>query len=209
MTEKITGFWSSIPGILTGLAAVITAVTGLYVVIVQNSDKAPVQTDPTTSTGSENTQPPNFNTDTDSNNSGSGDSSSATSSSLSVPTDDPVHTASEKPADTSRPSEISQIKVVTAFATTGTLVDCNLFPTVNTTASLMGWSNYYQKQILSANGVKSRAMEPCNKTIDYRGMAHCKAPEDAQIRQALLETLQLCRTAGIEWQDINHSTIIK
>jgi len=30
MPEKSSGFWGSIPGILTGIAAVITATTGLY-----------------------------------------------------------------------------------------------------------------------------------------------------------------------------------
>lgn len=36
MADKAKGFWSSIPGILTGIAAVITATTGLYIAINGN-----------------------------------------------------------------------------------------------------------------------------------------------------------------------------
>ncbi len=96
----------------------------------------------------------------------------------------------------------------TSFPETGPLVDCILFPTVNNVTSLMNWSNYYHQQIITAGGAKRRASAPCNQAIDQRGMAHCKAPDNLEIRQALLETLILCRAAGIEWQDIQHSTII-
>ena len=37
MTDKPKGFWASIPGILTGLAAVITAMTGLFLAVNNNS----------------------------------------------------------------------------------------------------------------------------------------------------------------------------
>ncbi len=70
----------------------------------------------------------------------------------------------------------------------------------------MNWSNYYHKQIVAAEGKKQRATDPCNQAIDQRGMAHCKAPEDPEIRRALLEMLTLCRAAGIEWQNIKRST---
>ena len=36
MTHQAKGFWSSIQGILTGFAAVITAITGLYIAINDN-----------------------------------------------------------------------------------------------------------------------------------------------------------------------------
>ncbi|OUS01251.1 hypothetical protein A9Q90_10370 [Gammaproteobacteria bacterium 54_18_T64] len=84
------------------------------------------------------------------------------------------------------------------------LVDCRLFPTVNSTASLMSWSNYYHEKVLYERGDTSHA---CNKTIDYRGMAHCKEPNNMTVRQALYETLSRCRTAGIEWTDIKHSSL--
>jgi hypothetical protein len=72
----------------------------------------------------------------------------------------------------------------------------------------MSWSNHYHQQIIEAEGVTGRASHPCNKTIEHRGMAHCKAPYDSEIRQAMLATLTLCRAAGIEWQNIEHQTII-
>ncbi len=72
----------------------------------------------------------------------------------------------------------------------------------------MSWSDYYHKQIFTANGSKSCALDPCNHAIDYRGLAHCKSPEDTKVRLACLETLTLCRIAGIEWEEIPHTTII-
>jgi len=156
MTDEAKGFWSSIPGILTGIAAVITATTGLYMAIGNG-----------TTTG--------------------GDGGITTG-----PKGPPL-----KPDK--RPEELPQTNLKS-------LVDCQLFPTVNTTASLMSWSNHYQEQILSDADDKTHA---CNKTIDYRGMAHCKEPGNIEVRQALYETLTLCQAAGIEWTEIEHSAIQK
>ena len=186
MTEKASGFWSGMPGILTGIAAVITALTGLYAVMDKSSDKEQLPLQGATHQGQ-----------------------ITDASGFSPEAPEPEAQPKAQPKLQPREQSVTQnIRVVTAFPQTGPLLDCSLFPTVNTTASLMSWSNYYHKQIIAADGVKIRAVTPCNKTIDQRGMAHCKAPDDAEIRQALLETLQLCRTAGIEWQDIQHSTII-
>lgn len=175
MAEK-SGFWSSIPGILTGIAAVITALTGLYAVIGNSSDKPQMTKE----------EPVNLPD--------------------RKPGSTPVIKSANQEQQTTR--ETQALKVVTAFPKQGLLIDCDLFPTVNTTASLMSWSNYYHKQIIAAKGNKLRAEDPCNKSIDYRGMAHCKEPDNTKIREALLESLKLCRSAGIEWQDIQHSSII-
>ena len=70
---------------------------------------------------------------------------------------------------------------------------------VNSVDSLMSWLNHYHKIIVDAKTNNSRALESCNKTIDYRGMAHCKAPDNAEAHSVLLESLTLCRAAGIEW----------
>ncbi len=108
------------------------------------------------------------------------------------------------------PSESPKLQPQTStqFPQTGSLVDCARFPAVNTVASLLSWSKYYHKQVIAAGGINARAVGACNKTIDYRGMAHCKVPNDPEVRQALLETLTLCRKAGIEWTEIQHTTII-
>jgi len=156
MTDEAKGFWSSIPGILTGIAAVITATTGLYMAI-GNSTTAGGGTPPITKP------------------------------------DDPL------PKPDKKQKELPQTNLKP-------LVDCELFPTVNTTASLMSWSNHYQEQILYDADDKTNA---CNKTIEYRGMAHCKEPGNIEVRQALYETLTLCQAAGIEWTEIEHSTIQK
>ncbi len=158
MADEAKGFWSSIPGILTGIAAVITAMTGLYIATNNNTPEPPKTPEPIIEPAPKLTHKP----------SNTGDSS--------------AHETNLKP-----------------------LVDCQLFPTVNSTTSLMSWSNSYQKKIISDND-KSYA---CNKTIDYRGMAHCREPNNLAIRQALHETLTLCLAAGIEWTDIEHSPIQK
>ena len=164
MTDQPKGFWSSIQGILTGIAAVITAVTGLYLAI--NDDNTISQPD---KTGPDVTAPP------------------------SAP----------------KSSTVIQPQDKTPFPEIGALVDCTVFPTVNTVNTLMGWSNYYHKQIIAADGINKRAIDPCNQAIDQRGMAHCKQPDNIEVRNALLETLTLCRAAGVEWTNIKHSTIIE
>jgi hypothetical protein len=196
MTKQANGFWSSIQGILTGFAAVITAITGLYIAINgNNSDRQekPGNVEITS-------PPPAQNQET---------------------TITPKIVAKNKPAQiTQQPSLMQtagiapydsntekQFQEKPPFPETGPLIDCAVFPSVNTVASLMSWSDHYHKQVIAAKGVKSRATEPCNKTIDMRGMAHCKATDNPGIRLKLLETLTLCRAAGIEWTDITHSTI--
>jgi len=171
MVDEEKGFWSSIPGILTGIAAVITATTGLYMAI--NSNGA----DTTEGT----TTPPSI----------AAEKVSGSASPLG-----PEDIASLKASAIKDYEERPETRLKP-------LVDCQLFPTVNSTASLMSWSNSYQQQIISD---KDKAYA-CNKTIDYRGMAHCKEPNNLEIRQALHETLTLCRAAGIEWTDIEHSPI--
>ncbi len=179
MTDKTQGFWSSIPGILTGIAAVLTAFTGLYHVMNGGSSTAkpdlPVTGEP--------------------------------SPSPSPPIDNDGSMVHQGSGSTTKPVE-QQVREKVPFPETGPLVDCTLFPTVNNVTSLMSWSNYYHQQIITADGVKRRASDPCNQAIDQRGMAHCKAPDNLEVRQALLETLTLCRAAGVEWQDIQHSTIL-
>ena len=51
MSEEQKAFWSSLPGIFTGLATVVTAVTGLYIAVGKQSPAPPkepaaVQADP-------------------------------------------------------------------------------------------------------------------------------------------------------------------
>ena len=193
MADQPQGFWSSLQGILTALAGVITAITGLYIAI--NGDNADTQ--PNTNNVEVITP---LQTQTNEASITADKNPSETVQLTLQPQTTTAHPSTQsvqQPASTKQP-----------FPDTGPLVDCTLFPTVNTVASLMSWSNNYQKQIIAAEGSKRRATDPCNKTIDYRGMAHCKVPDDPQVRQALLETLTLCRAEGIEWQDIEHSSIL-
>ncbi|MCF6353844.1 MAG: hypothetical protein L3J26_01870 [Candidatus Polarisedimenticolaceae bacterium] len=190
MPEKSPGFWGSMPGILTGIAAVITATTGLYLAMKSENATAPVVQKPKEHIEVAVLPPTPVG------------ESTAKPGKVQVPQPHSTGTAASV-------SEVEpQIRVLPPFPERGPLVDCIYFPTVNTVASLMGWSNYYHKQIIAAEGKKQRAKDPCNQAIDQRGMAHCKAPEDLEIRRALLETLTLCRAVGIEWQNIKRSTII-
>lgn len=185
MAEPPQGFWSTLPGILTGFAAVITAATGLYIAVTNNHQpQAP----------DKKAENKDIGIDQDS--------------------DDPGESITRQMGNTASLNSVAndnttttRVKNLKPFAQTGPLVDCSQFPSVNTVSSLMSWSNYYHKQIISANGIKARAKDPCNKTIDYRAMAHCQAVNDASLRQPLLETLQLCRQAGIEWQDIQRTDL--
>ncbi len=184
MPEKSQGFWGSIQGILTGIAAVITATTGLYLAMKSESTTAPPPQKPRVDI--EVAAPPSTPVG-------------------GVIGEEPVQKGAQP---VPQPVSVEPVRQVRPFPKRGSLVDCIYFPTVNSVASLMSWSNYYHKQIVAADGKKQRALDPCNQAIDLRGRAHCEAPDDPEIRQALLETLTLCRAVGIEWQDIEYSTII-
>ncbi len=192
MADQPQSFWSSLQGILTAFAGVITAITGLY--IAMNGDNSDTQA------GANDVE---ITTQLQTQ-----DKEATTTKPDKTPTRVIQTTPQTITAQTVTNSVKHPVPTKAPFPATGPLVNCAVFPTVNSVSSLMSWSNNYHKQIIAADGVKRRATDPCNKTIDYRGMAHCKVPDDAKIRQALLDTLTLCRAAGIEWQDIQHSTII-
>ena len=195
MTDQSKGFWSSIQGILTGIAAVITAVTGLYLAI--NGD---------------NTISQPAITDVEVTASSSAQATETTIKTEKNPTQIIQQPLRQQPGievTAAKSSTVIQPQDKTPFPEIGALVDCTVFPTVNTVSSLMSWSNYHHKQIIAADGINKRAIDPCNQAIDQRGMAHCKQPENIEVRNALLETLTLCRAAGVEWTDIKHSSIIE
>lgn len=175
MSDDSKGFWASIPGVLTGAAAVITAVTGLYLAVNDNfsSDKPEVPAEPDT------THP--------------------------LPSPTPAIAPIVKPMGTAEIIE-DEKDVHDKLPDSGMhdLVDCKLFPTVNSVGSLMSWSDHYQQEIIAANNSNNiqQSERACKKAIDYRAMAHCSSPNDIKVRQALFETLTLCQTAGIEWTDI-------
>ena len=177
MADIAKGFWSSI----TGIAAAITATTGLYMAINGNGPTAEK------GTATPPTPPPIVEPKDPS------PKESGTASPLRAEDIDNIEATAQKAY-----GELAETHLKP-------LVDCQLFPTANSTASLMSGSNHYQQQILSDNDKP----HVCHKTIDYRGMAHCKEPNNLEVRQALHETLTLCRAAGIEWTDIEHSSLQK
>ncbi len=179
MLQQVKGFWTSLPGVLTGIAAVITAATGLYIAINSNAVATEKALTPVPLTDHRQASAPiNIRTDT-------------------VTPLGPEGIAKLEALAQHAYEQLPQTRLKP-------LVDCQHFPTVNSTASLMSWSNHYHERIITKQGEQSHA---CNKTIDYRGMAHCKEPNSLEIRQALYETLSLCRAAGIEWSDIKHSAL--
>ena len=186
MTDKSKGFWASIPGILTGLAAVITAMTGLFLAVNNN-----IPPENTLISSAEVVESPSSQIR---------ETSSDFSQTISPIQDvQPVDVALIKDIEKKAYDKLPDIDM-------SELLDCKYFPTVNTVRSLMGWSDHYHKEIIAAGNNKGQASRACKKTIEYRGMAHCKAPNDLNVRQALFETLTLCRVAGFEWTDINQST---
>lgn len=190
MADEPKNFWSSIQGILTGVAAVITAGTGLYIAINANSSSAPPKI-----ANVEVIESPSVHADKMDNTNNSNLDTSITAM---------------KAEDIARLEEAAQKAHDNLPASNmNALLDCQLFPSVNSVTSLMSWSEYYHKQIVAAQENKDQLSSACDKTINYRGMAHCKAPNDLNVRQALFETMTLCRAGGIEWTDIKHSKILK
>jgi len=186
MTEK-QGFWTSLPGILTGLAAFITALTGLYVAVfnfnpTSNDNKIshpdifePADNTPTSDTGDTNGE--------------YSDPRLLTSGQITA-----NQTTEEKTKRTLTEEDFY------TFPKTGLLVNCDHFPSVNSIDSLMSWSNHYHKEIIEGNEFKPTYAG--NQTSGYRGRAHCMQPENSEIRQALLESLALCRKFNFEWHQV-------
>lgn len=187
------GFWSSLPGILTGLAAVITALTGMYIAIASNGESdastvqtPPTQTEQTSPSATPTTTPPTTTPEV---------AEPPASNAVSTPTIVPIKRPDVVLAQPLRLQTVPQ-------ANLKSLVDCKAFPTVNTVRSLMSWSNHYHQKIEAAGASKQRALEPCKKTINYRAQAHCKAPNNTEVRQGLFETLAMCKAVGISWRDV-------
>jgi hypothetical protein len=189
MASSSGSFWSSLQGILTGLAAVITAVTGLYLAVQGSASTTTLEP----SSSSVVAQPPK---------------EAAVSVSLAPGLAVPSPTANV----TLSPSSNTVTKHLQAQAFTQehfsrvgksyiASINCQLFPTPNTSRSLMSWSNDYQQKIVDANGVKARALVPCQKTISYRAQAFCTNRADTDIQNALIDTLQQCQKVGVSWQD--------
>lgn len=181
MAEK-QGFWTSLPGILTGIAAVITALTGLFVAVFNFTP--------------ENT---------------------ANKQTEVIVVDQEEITAKETPYQDPRLLSPEQREELTSeaskslrqlneedfktFPKTGPLLMCEHFPSVNTVESLMSWSHHYHKNIVNPRDYQPK--HACDKAIGYRARAHCLQPDDAGIRQHLLETLTLCRKIGFEWHQVS------
>ena len=159
MSDQQQGFWTSLPGMLTGLATVITAVTGLFIAINGGDSETLKKI-----TKDENTE-------------------------LSTPHVEVI---------TAEPITVEDSTPDSTAITLSALVDCKLFPTVNTVTSLMSWSDYYHKQVINAGASK----HACNMAIAYRAQAHCKKRNDLTIRQGLAETISLCNTIQFSWKDV-------
>lgn len=186
MSEQ-QGFWTSLQGILTGIAAVITAITGLYIAVFNNGDSNAVETVDTSGT--------TISTPVVKPNEGS----------LDQGLKSPVLIAAQegKKSETVKSSETLPKPVnknLPAFPETGPLVDCKQFPSVNSITSLMSWSNHYHKKIVE--GHESNPEYSCNHAVGNRARAHCMELDNMEIRQALLESLTLCRRTGFEWTQV-------
>lgn len=180
MTEK-QGFWTSLPGILTGFAAVITALTGLYVAVFNFTPEKPddvKDTDTRVNTKEIQTREETYQ--------------------------DPrlLTTDQRRELDTEQSKSLRKLNAedFKTFPKSGPLVMCEHFPSENSVRSLMSWSNHYHKNIINPRDYKPE--HACDKAIGYRGRAHCLQPDDAEIRQHLLETLTLCRKIGFEWHQV-------
>lgn len=165
MESKPT-FWTTLPGILTGLAALLTAMAGVYSVV---QDDLPWRNGKETVTGP---------TEPDTRDTGKG-----AVTGIAVPDGDTPHPPPDDGATALKP-----------------LVDCRLAPyrLENTLRSLMSWSDNYHDQIVAAGGSGGQLLYACQQAISYRGSAHCQAPRDTAIRQALFETLSLCHDKGVD-----------
>ncbi len=178
MANQSAGFWSSLQGILTGVAAVITAVTGLYIAINSTSSSH---------TESIAIPPPVV--------------AEPAKPSVISPSENTRVNVSPKVAIQSPQVVHHALPNAAVIAIANEKLDCALFSTKNTARSLMSWSNHYQQKIIDAKGDKARAITPCIKTIGYRAQAYCSDTSNNVIEKALNTTLQHCANVGVSWRD--------
>ncbi len=197
MAQQSSVFWTSLPGIITALGTLITAITGLYIAVQKTSgkdistpEKPPIVVE---QPASEWTVTPQSTVQAN--------TSDAKSSTGAATTFHPSSGIVSKSLSSIKNLQQSKINAAAiAQLQSQSLVDCQYFPTVNTVKSLMSWSNHYHQRIVAANGSSQGSFEACKKTISYRAQAHCKIPAYISIRQSLFDTLSLCNGAGISWK---------
>ena len=163
MADGKQSFWTSLPGILTGVAALITALTGLVTVIITNLPNN--EQKPPAAQEQQQSEPEV--------------KEYLMQSRVNTP---------PSPAPMLRP-----------------LVDCSneAYKIPNTVRSLMSWSNYFHEQIVEQSKKNDPSMAGrgglrylCEKTLGYRGSAHCHDPDEPTVRVGLSETLNLCKDVG-------------
>lgn len=179
MSESSGGFWTTLPGILTGLASVITAVAGLVYALNGGDPNAPAAVNTPPAVTEVLVQPKN---------------PQSPGQAL------PVNAASQ---DVSQPENLPSAPEVSTVATQHAAVrplppeqsvDCDgKLILDNTVASLMSWSKHYFEEAEKHQGSASQRYD-CEKLLQYRASAWCKDPS-VKIRDALVESLTLCRVS--------------
>jgi len=182
MSETNGSFWTTLPGILTGFASVIAAVTGLVVALNGG--------DPTADAKVGNPGEVVVTSDAV--------KGAPSLPALQLHADNAPVAANEKAQTVAAPAQ-------SFVAATGPtefnvkplpqVVDCSSDKMLNNTVpSLMSWSKHYFDEAQAHQGSDSQRYD-CEKLLQYRASAWCKEPSP-KIRNALMESLRLCRVNG-------------
>jgi len=199
MSEGKGNFWTTLPGILTGLASVITAVAGL-VYAMNGGDPAaapgisPAGEAALSSTAVEKAPVIQLN--------------KLVANAANVAAQAPVEQAmvqeqvkmpsqtQAQPQSQAQPQTLPQaVEPSPAIAITIPLekvVNCNSKRMLNNSVdSLMSWSNHYFEEAQAHQGSASQRSD-CEKLLQYRASAWCKDKSE-KISNALIESLKLCK----------------
>jgi len=192
MSEDKGSFWTTMPGILTGVASVIGAVTGLVIALNGGDPDRPDVVQQQSAMVAQASQLA----------AGSVASPSASMAGQTNITSrsihEPVTQSDQSPAPAPAPKQISpqEPRVATAAAqrpvSPEQAVDCNSKIILNNSVgSLMSWSRHYFDEAQAHQGSASQRYD-CEKLLQYRASAWCK-DQSPKIRNALAESLKLCR----------------
>jgi len=178
MSESNGSFWTTLPGILTGLASVIAAVTGLVVALNGG--------DPTADANVANSRETVVASPV-------AEKPPAVSLQVNQPAQVATNNVSqlEKEMQAQQPQVDDPVSSVDVAMPLHQVVDCNSDKILNNSVgSLMSWSNHYFNEAQAHQGSSSQRYD-CEKLLQYRASAWCKN-QAPKIRSALVDSLKLC-----------------
>lgn len=179
MSESNGSFWSSLPGVLTGIAAVITAVAGLVAVWPSAGETPATTAEQTVAIEPQPTpesNPPAV---------------------VTVESTVESNSTKDKPLLARPVAERVVANISPAVLTMNKPIDCSesRFQPIRdkSVKEMLDTANFYRTKLLEGERGSNMFNRQCQKYFEYQGRAWCQSKEDAFIRDGLLKAMRFCR----------------